>query len=251
MKKITSKENPKIKQLKHLQKKKKRNEYGLFVIENLATIYDAFRSGFSFKTLFVAEYLMDDDRVKYLLKNTKEYYFIDAKVDKYVSSLSTSSGIYAVYDVFEDKIDFSNDIVYLNAIGDPGNLGTIIRTAVAFDIKNIVVDKKCADIYNSKTISASKDAIFKVNILHDNDFKALDEIKKEMKIYLTDVRDGAGIEVLKNDDKKCIVLGNESHGVDDVLEEYADEFINIKINKKIESLNVAISAGIIFQQRLN
>ncbi len=139
----------------------------------------------------------------------------------------------------------SKDIVYLNGVSDPGNLGTIIRTALAFDYYNIVVDEQCADVYNPKTIQASKDSIFKVNIAQDEKLKTLELIKKEMKVYAADMGGSENVANLKKLDKSCLVFGSEAHGISDEIKKISDGSVGIKINKKIESLNVAIATGIL------
>jgi TrmH family RNA methyltransferase len=155
----------------------------------------------------------------------------------------------AVYEKEETAINFSSDIVYLNNIKDPGNLGTILRSSVAFGIENIVLDENCVDVYNPKTIQASKDAIFKLNIAYDKEMKIMKEIKEKMPIFVTNVQKGEELDIALSPVKNiCILLGNESFGVSDELEKLADKFINIKTTSKIESLNVAIGASIIFYE---
>ncbi|MCK5084228.1 MAG: RNA methyltransferase, partial [Candidatus Pacebacteria bacterium] len=146
------------------------------------------------------------------------------------------------------EIDFTAPLIYLNGINNPGNLGTILRSALAFDLENIIVDEKCADVYNPKTIGAAKDAIFKLNIVSDKNLKTFDQIKKEMKIFSTSLESSDTLDVLKNEKSFCLILGSESHGIDEELQEMADASIKIEMGKKIESLNVASASAIIFYE---
>ncbi|MCK5413646.1 MAG: RNA methyltransferase [Candidatus Pacebacteria bacterium] len=247
---ITSKDNAKIKELRKLGQKKYRKESEKFLVENAVIIYDTIKAGISFESIFVtAEFIEKNKAIfEFIIEKSgvKEYYLIDEKINKSFSSMDTAPGIMAVYLKPENKIEFTKPIIYLNAINDPGNLGTILRSALAFGLKNIVVDEHCADVYNPKTTSAAKDAIFKLNIEFDQNFKILKEIKKKMPIISTRLEKSEGLEVLKKQDLFCIVFGSESHGVEKEIQELSDSFIKISMSSEIESLNVAVSAGIIF-----
>lgn len=254
---ITSKDNAKIKFLKQLAQKKYRDESGKFLVENAVIIQDAARAGVRPESLFVTKDFIEKNKEKYefILEQIKieEFYLIDEKTNKSFSAMETAPGIAAVYSKPEKNIDYAKPIVYLNAINDPGNLGTILRSALAFGLKNIVIDEFCADVYNPKTISAAKDAIFKLNIEFDEGFKVLKEIKNKMPILVTRLERSSGPEILKKQKPFCVVLGSESHGVDKKIQEISDDFIRIPMSSEIESLNVAASAAIIFYEifRLN
>jgi TrmH family RNA methyltransferase len=249
MKKITSTSNEKIKHLKKLGNKKYRDKTGEFLVENLRIIYDVFQNRFKPKELFICEELLNkkDERLEYILDKFVDYFIIDNKVNKYYSSLVTPSGISAVYEQVERKINFDSIVVYLNNVSDPGNLGSILRTALAFNIENIVVDGGCVDIYNSKTISSAKDAILKLNIEQDKKLDIFYKIKDKMKIYSTRMDGGASIKNIK-DKKFCLVFGNEANGVSEEILKLSDAFVSIEMSDKIESLNVGVSAGILFNE---
>ena len=221
--KIASKDNAKIKELRKLGQKKYRNESGKFLVENAIIVHDATKAGIVFEAIFVTtEFTRKNKELLDLIINesgVKKYYLIDERINKSFSALDTASGIVAVYAKVENQIDLTGPIVYLNAINDPGNLGTILRSALAFDLKNIVIDENCADAYNPKTISASKDAIFKLNIEFDQDLKILKKIKKKMPIFSTRLERSKGLEILKDQKQFCIVFGNETHGVKKEIQE--------------------------------
>ncbi|MCK5416628.1 RNA methyltransferase [Candidatus Parcubacteria bacterium] len=257
---INSKDNEKIKLLRKLQQKKYRDKFSSFLVENLVIIKDSIKAGFIFEELYLTdEFIKKHEKdFEYLVNKSKgNYYIIKKTINKDISKLDTPSGIIAKYkkprkkNLFsrgedEKQVDTKKVIVYLNGINDPGNLGTIFRTGLAFGIKNFVVDEKCADVYNTKTIQAAKDSIFKLNINQDKNLKKFKEIKKEMPVYSTCLEDGDEIKKYKTKENFCLVFGNESHGVDKEILDLSDGFVKIKINKDIESLNVAISTGIIF-----
>lgn len=245
--KIVSKDNEKIKFLRKLNQKKYREKYNKFFVENINIIHDALKAGFIFSELYIAEELLvkKSDKLSFILKNT-EYYIINGVINKSFSNLSTPSGICAVYDIKFANIDFKKPIIYLNNINDPGNLGTILRCALAFSLTTIVLDENCVDLYNPKTISSARDAIFKLNIVFDKDLKILKEISNKMKIFSTDLEASDDIDILNNKESFCLVFGNEAHGVDQKIKDLSFKKIKIKMSEEIESLNVASSAAIIF-----
>ncbi|MDD3284976.1 MAG: RNA methyltransferase [Patescibacteria group bacterium] len=256
MQKIESLENSKIKFLKKLNQKKYREQFSKFSVENFIIIIDAQKSGFDFEELFVTESFIKKNKLKFDLlinnsKNNYEIFIIDEKINKSFSNLETPSGITAIYKRIESKIDFSKKIVYLNNISNPGNMGTILRSALAFGIKNIILDENCVDLYNFKTINSAKDSIFKLNIEFDENLKLLKKIKKQMKIFSTRLEKSSDLKILKKESIFCIVFGNESNGISEKIINLSDDFIKINMTNNIESLNVASSCAIIFHYIYN
>ncbi|MBU3965252.1 RNA methyltransferase [Patescibacteria group bacterium] len=249
---ITSRDNEKIKFLKKLKKSKYRDQFGKFFVENATIIADAAKSGFVFESLFVTQSFIEKNRKKFdfILKSAgvSEYYVIGEKVNESFSDLETAPGIAAIYSKPERKIDFTIPVVYLNGISDPGNLGTILRSALAFNLKNIVVDEYSADVFNHKTIQAARDAIFKVNIGFDMKRALLSKIKRAMKVFSTRLEESESIGILKGEKLFCLALGSETRGVDKKILAISDRFIKIEMGGEIESLNVASAAAIIFYE---
>lgn len=248
---IESKENKKIKELNKLKLKKYRTERGEFIVENWKIICDAFQSGIYFKEIYLTQDFFEKNKNKLEeIIGDKSVFLVAENIAKKISSLDSPQGVWAVYKEQKNKIDFDENIVYLNGVNDPGNLGTILRSALAFGQKNIVLDERCVDLYNSKTIQAAKDAIFKLNIVFDKKSEVFQKIKEDsFVICVTNVEKGKNIkEAFREKKKRCIVLGSESQGVNSFLEEEATELINIKTTPNIESLNVAVSAAIIFYE---
>jgi RNA methyltransferase, TrmH family len=248
---ITSKDNDKIKSLRKLNNKKFRKLNDKFLIENLIIIEDAQKAGNDFEEIFVTHDFIKKsrDRFESIAKN-KDYFLIDHKINKSFSNLETPSGICAVYNKPQIRIDLKQTLVYLNKISDPGNLGTILRSALAFDFNNIIIDENCADLYNSKTISAARDAIFKLNIEFDENKELLKNIKNKMPIIVSSLQGDSDIDNLRKE-KACFVFGNEVSGVDNEVLKLADKKVKIKMTDNIESLNVANAAAIIFYHIYN
>ncbi len=254
---ITSKDNEKIKKLKKLSMKKYRQEFGEFLVENVIILLDSLKSGSKPTSLFVTQEFIDQDvdRWTEIEKDCglDEFYLIDEKVNKAFSELDTPAGIAAVYSVKQPENQKTrkpdNPIVYLNAISDPGNLGTILRTALAFNITTVIVDAECVDIYNPKVVQAARGAIFSLDIQQDDhDRTILKQIKKQIPIISTALDGSPKLNQLAEKETFCIVFGNEAHGISEDVRALSDEFIRIKMSNNMESLNVAISAGIVLHK---
>ncbi len=246
---ITSQQNSQIKLLKKLTLKKYRHQVDKFMVENLTIIYDALVSNYYFESLFVTKEFINKHKEKfnYLLKNSKitKYYLIDKKINKHYSKLDTPSEITAIYKMRLSTLAPKKSVIYLNNINDPNNLGAIMRNCLAFNFVNIIVDDKCADIYNYKTINAAKDSIFKLKIISDRNNKWLKENKNILPIYTTSSHQGINLKEFKPTKNFCLVFGNESHGVSDNIIKLAKNKIKIEISKNIESLNVSSSTAIL------
>lgn len=244
---IVSLQNNQIKLLGKLALKKYRYEFKQFTVENLTIISDALASGYDFEVLFVtAEFITRHlDKFQVLQENSNApYYIIDEALNRHYSQLDTPSGITAIYKFPVNNLVADKSVIYLNSVSDPGNLGTIMRTALAFNFINLVLDDTCVDIYNAKTIAAAKDSIFKLNILEDKNGAWLKQNKLPM--YVTSSRGSLDLDDLKPVDNFCLVLGNESHGVSAEIGQMASQTIKIDISDKIESLNVSVAAAILF-----
>lgn len=247
---ITSTDNEKIKLLKKLKQKKFRDKTSMFFVENLKIISDALVSGYNFDSIYYTQEFADKhkEELKNILKNiqVENTFEILEKVNASFSELETPPGVCALYTKKETQIDLNSNIVYLNSISDPGNLGTILRSALVFDFKNIVLDENCADLYNAKTLQSAKDSFFKLNFGFDKKFQMLNKIKNTMPVFGTFL-DG---EDLSNFTKPasifCLVFGNEAQGISKRVLGLVDKNIKIEMSGHMESLNVAISAGIIF-----
>jgi TrmH family RNA methyltransferase len=248
-KKISSAENAWIKLLKKLDSKKYRQEYGQFMTENLVIISAAMKDGYDFEALFISEEFAfkHEEQLLFLLGSTKSsnLFLIDPRLCKNYSGLDTPSGIAAIYKIQEKALD-NNSVVYLNAINDPGNLGSIMRSALAFGFLNLVLDENCVDVYNPKVVNAAKDAIFKLNIYED---KTGDWLNKcGLPIYTSSSHVGTNLSEFKPDELFCLVLGSESHGVSPEIIKLSKQSIKIEMSDKIESLNVGTAAAIIFYE---
>ncbi|MFC1510616.1 TrmH family RNA methyltransferase [Candidatus Omnitrophota bacterium] len=249
IKEITSSNNCQIKLLRKLAQKKHRRQMGKFAVENLAIIIDALSGGIDFLECFITPQMLQrhEDKLLWLQEHSKvaEFHLIDEDLNKSYSQLDTPSGITALYEIKQLPLDGDAPTLYLNGIKDPGNIGTMLRSALAFDVSNIVLDAACVDIYNFKAINAAKDAIFKLNIFIDESGQWLKEQKGQVPIYVANSHEGIELGAVEVKSKFCLVCGSESHGVSEDIIKMADKNIHIDISNKIESLNVSTATAIL------
>ncbi|HHW69644.1 MAG TPA: RNA methyltransferase [Tenericutes bacterium] len=235
----TSIENKKIKQIKKLYQKKYRDLENSFIVEGEHLVIEAYKNG-----VLKELYLEQGKNIN--IDFEKKY--ISTNVLKYLSNLETSPGIIGVCKKI-DKNEIGNKIVALDGIQDPGNLGTIIRSCVAFNIDTLIISNNTVDLYNDKTIRASQGMIFALNIIICDLDKKLVELKnKGYKILSTNVTSGKSLKNIEKSEKFVIIMGNEGNGVSNTLESICDDFLYIEINPKCESLNVGIATSIILYE---
>ena len=175
--------------------------------------------------------------------NFKKIVFSNKLFDK-LSLLENPEGVSACLKIKNQKEISSDKILLLDHIQDPGNLGTIIRSAEAFSFKDIILLNSCVDIYNEKTIRASMGSIFRLNFIEVeiNDLKDL--LDKNYKLVLADMN-GKSVDYYKSCDKIILAIGNEANGISKSLKDLSNDFVSIKMDGKIESLNAAIAASIL------
>lgn len=247
---ITSKDNEIVKHIRKLRDKKYRDEKCEFVIEGTKMIEEAVRENAKIKMIVVCEELNQNPLQKDILyKVAKEkIVYVNDKVFKVLTDVTTPQGILAIIEKSKNnEIDFSKELfLVLDNIQDPGNMGTILRTADSVALTQIIVPKGNADPYNPKVVRSTMGAIFRVNVIEVEDLaKTIKEIKKhKIQILATDLATDYSIYDV-NYKKSAIVIGNEGNGVSKEILELADKRIKIPMPGKTESLNAAVATGII------
>ncbi len=229
--KIVSRNNATIKRLMELKTKKGRKEQQCFLIEGYHMVAMA-------KELGVLKEV-------YTLKEEKDYpsaIEVSEEVMKKISYAETPQGIIGVVSFLQKEVGKSHRILYLDGVSDPGNMGTLIRTAAAFGYE-IWLSSTCVDVYNEKVIASTQGAIFLVPFAKKG-WKDVEEKKSEgYEVYVTSLQQAMNMEETKNPEKLILVLGNEAHGVSREALEHASKTIRIPM-KEMESLNVAVAGGI-------
>ena len=231
--KITSLKNDKVKYWVNLKNKKFRDQEKVFLIEGDHLISEAKKYG------EILEYISITDE--------EADYFVTKEIMQKISAQKSISNSVAVVKFLKPK-EISSRILILDNLQDPGNLGTIIRSAVAFNFTDIILSNESVDIYNSKVIRATEGMLFKVNVLRKDIKLFISELKeKNYQIVGTDVKNGKTIkDVLK--ENVAIIIGNEGSGVRKEILDLCDFSINLKMNAGCESLNAGVCASIIMYE---
>ena len=180
-----------------------------------------------------------------------EKIYVTKEVMKKLTELDTPNKIIGIVKK-NTPLPIGNKILILDNIQDPGNLGTIIRSSVAFDIDTIVLSPNTVDIYNPKVIRSTQGMIFYTNIITLELKEFINEIKtKNYTIFGTNVRNGKNIKEITLPEKFALVLGNEGQGVSKEIESLCDDNIYIKMSSKCESLNVSVATSILLYEVYN
>ena len=236
----TSTQNEKIKNLRKLNNKKYRDENSLFLIEGEHLVLEAYKNG------YLKELLLEENTSLSINVPTS---YLTRNVMKFISELDNPSNIMGVCTKLVEQEELGNKILVLDNVQDPGNLGTIIRSAVAFNIDTIILSDDTVDLYNSKVIRASQGMIFKINIVRKSLLVVIPNLKKQgYRIYTTNVKNGKSLKNVEKVSKFAIIMGNEGLGVKESISSLADDFLYIDMAKDCESLNVAVAASIILYE---
>ena len=241
---ITSLENKKIKYINKLKNKKFRDEEGLFIVETKHLVEEAYKSGF-----LTEVYLVDTNIDASILEDDKlNKYQITKEIMHKISSLESPSNFLGLVKKLP-TLNYGQRLLILDNIQDPGNLGTIIRSAVAFNLDTLILSNDCVDLYNDKTIRSSEGMLFRLNILREDLNTFLPELKdNNYTIYGTNVVDGSIVGDIKFPKKCAIIIGNEGSGMKDTLKKFVDQNIYIPMSANAESLNAGIAASIIMYE---
>ena len=240
MEQITSTQNNKIKLANKLKKKKERDKTGLALIEGIHLIDEAFKSNIMIKQLFVIEPERTDSR---LLEYAKEAYEINMKVAESLSGTITPQGFFAVIEKPKHDISKAKQVLLLDRIQDPGNLGTLIRTADAAGIDMVVMEKGTADAYQDKVMRASQGSVFHIPIVTTELNKFIEQF--DGPVYGTALENAVSYKNIESQDTFALILGNEGEGVNKELLAHTSQNLIIPIYGKAESLNVAIAGSIL------
>lgn len=243
MKEITSVNNPLIKELALLKNKKERINQQRFIVEGYHLVEEAYKNN-CLKQIFTISEEINYSNIE-IVKTTEA-------VIKKLSSTIEPQGIVGIVEMpkFEKK-NYSKYLV-LDDVADPGNLGTIIRSSLALGIEALIVSKDTVDEYNDKVLRSTQGAIFKLPIFREDLKEAINDLKEQkIPVLVTSLKDAEDVKDLNRMDKFALVLGNEARGVKEELVNLADKVIKITMHNNVESLNVAMSAGMIAYYLMN
>lgn len=255
---ITSKDNEKIKYTKSLLKSKNRMKESKFIIEGYRILTLALECNADIDYVFINEdFEMKNEHLKLLrmLENNEvKVYKTTNKNFKELVDTENTQGIIGVINFKEKNIEQSINssqkfVLVLDRIQDPGNMGTIIRTADAAGVDAIIVIKGCVDIYNPKVIRSTMGSIFDMNIIQCTQEEAIENLKANSFSIVSSYLDTDNFyNTVDYNNKVALVIGNEANGINDELISKSDILVKIPIYGKAESLNAAISSAILMYE---
>lgn len=246
---ITSTKNEKFKYFKNLKQKKFRTEE--YTVEGKKSVLEALHSSKTVTSIITSESF----NVDFDIPETIPCYCIPDSLFSSLSSTDTPPGIICTIKI-EKNINFKPDLtkayIYCDKISDPGNLGTIIRTADAAGFAGVLLSPGCVELYNPKTVRASMGSFFRMDIVENTDYGKLSDFKDLGFQILSGVLNDKTVNYTEADMTlpSIIVIGNESNGVCDEIISISDKCIKIPIIGGAESLNAAIAAAIIMYELL-
>lgn len=233
---ITSLKNEKVKYWYNLRNKKFRDQERRFLIEGDHLINEARKQNLVIETISIVD------------KNA-DYFVTKEIMEKISEQKSISYNAAVVRFINEDSI--TGNVLILDGVQDPGNLGTIIRSCIAFGVSNIILSDNSVDLYNSKVIRATEGMIFNINVLRRNLIEFIPIVKNlGYKIVGTDVKNGINIKDI-NKENIAIVMGSEGQGLSDEVKNMCDNFVYIKMDNACESLNVGVATSILLYEVYN
>ncbi len=257
MRLVTSPNNPTVKLMKSLHKKKYRDEEGLYFVEGIKMVREAIIGGYSIHTVIYSK----DYDIKKLdfadkLGNARQI-FVDGCIFREISDVRTPQGIIAIIKKKQRDMNMITEKgqgfwVALDRVQDPGNLGTIIRTVDAVGGSGVVLLKGCVDPYNPKSVRATMGSILRVPIIQvennrdffswmmDNNVDIFASAMEGQNIFSWEDYRPGGIKVL--------VIGNESQGISQEVHDHATCIVSIPIIGGAESLNASVAAGIMIYE---
>lgn len=249
---ITSKENEIIKHIKKLSEKKYRDEKRQYIVEGIKIVEEAIQENAQIEEIIVCQESIEEIPKELMSKMTNyKCIYVAEKIYKTLTQVVNPQGIIAVIKKVErTEIKYDEDIIIvLDDIQDPGNLGTILRTVDSIGLKQLIVSKGTADVYNPKVVRSTMGAIFRVNVIEKENIKeAIEEMRKnQYKLVVTSLQTENQIYDI-NYNKKIIVMGNEANGVSKEIQNMADEKVKIPMLGKTESLNVSIATGVVLYE---
>ena len=257
---ITSMKNPIIKAIKSLYRKKERMKSGSFIIEGIKIIEEAMAHKHPMKHIVYTDKLMTTKggpEFFQTIRAMENLIYVPENIFKEISDTENPQGVLAIARFsFEDlqglKEKENPSLIFLDRLQDPGNMGTIIRTADAFNIDGIIITDGSVDPYNPKVVRATMGSIFRLPIYYIEDsINGLSALKDQgLMVYSTSLEESLPIYDIDYNGGFVLVIGNESTGVSDEVYALSDRLIRIAMPGKAESLNEGVAASIILYEAM-
>lgn len=249
---IVSKDNQYIRLVNELKKKKYREKYGMFLAEGKRLVDDFVSSGLIPHVVLYAEDFADVAFLERIAPLSDRTFAVSRSLFGKIAETQNDQGVMAVFPMLcpelKHYVPESNAfLLVLNGIADPGNLGTIVRSAAAAGVSAILMEEGCVDLYNPKVIRSTMGTVAKVPVFHGLARDKIAAFLKERQIetYLADMNRAVSYDELPVDRGVAVVLGNEGNGISEAWRRGGFPGVMIPMVNDVESLNVAMAAGVI------
>lgn len=257
---ISSKDNPTIKLFTKLSDNKKfRQENNMFVLEGLRLCCDAAKENAELYCVLITTSALEkySEALDLLKSSCNKILYITDELGKKLSDTGTTQGIFAICRVL-DKTPFTCTIknnakyIVLDNLQDPGNIGTIIRTADAVGIDEVIMCR-CCDLYNPKVIRSTMGSIFRIPIIINNDIEEIISLFNQKNVIsYASVIDSSAINLTECNfsGSSAVIIGNEGQGLSEHTVDLCNKKLTIKMKGNVNSFNAAMAAGIIMWEML-
>lgn len=250
---IESKDNLLIKDIRKLKEKRYRVSSNMFLVEGFRFVEEALDSGFEVVNIFISargEPKYENSCMKNKLQRNTKVYSVSDSLFKNICDTDNPQGIIASVRNKPLEIKYDNGFYMLaDKIQDPGNMGTIIRTAHAAGALGVIITKGTVDIYNEKTLRATMGSIFKIPIIYDKDLTLVQKLKNSgFKLVTSSLDTDKNFYDVDLKEKVIISVGNEGNGISGEVYEICDFKIKIPMPGGAESLNAAVAASIMMYE---
>lgn len=253
MENIQSKENLLIKEVKKLKEKRYRKDCNMFLVEGFRFVEEALDSDFEVVHIFIStrgESRYEDSQMKNKLQKDTKIYSINDSLFKSICDTESPQGIIATVRNKPVEIKYDHGFYVLaDKIQDPGNMGTIIRTAHATGALGVIITKGTVDIYNEKTLRGTMGSIFKIPVLFDEDLTLVTKLRDSgFKLVTSSLDTDKNFYDVSLKEKVIIAVGNEGNGISEEIYAISDLKVKIPMPGGAESLNVAVAASIMMYE---
>ncbi|WP_408007148.1 TrmH family RNA methyltransferase [Pseudalkalibacillus sp. A8] len=245
MNRITSPKNGRVKEWNKLKRKKGRDKAGAFIIEGPHLIEEALKHNAEVTDLIIDESFRIPSN--WHTGNVTTWVAAPSVIGE-LADTETPQGVVAIVQVTDKEMELSSDGTYLllDGIQDPGNLGTIIRTADSAGANGVVLGNGTVDLYNSKVIRSTQGSLFHLPIVKGNLLELIPRMKeKGIQVFGTSLKGGIPYTSSQKTSGYALLLGNEANGVHEDLLASTDQNLFVPIYGQAESLNVAVATGIL------
>ena len=238
--------NNQIKFVRSLHLKKNRDANNCFIVEGDKMVAELLKSEFKIQSIFARK-----DWKSPFIENEKVEYISKKQLER-ISTLKSPNKVVAIVEKSNDHFEISSILqgltLVLDDISNPGNLGTIIRLCDWFGVKNIICSTNSVELYNPKVIQATMGSFLRVNVYYTDIVALIKQMPNNFLVYGS-FMEGENIKNVDLEENALLIMGNESIGISEKLQQLVSKRIAIKSDKsKTESLNVAIAAAILLYE---